>query len=59
MTGAEWIKTRFGKEKGANLAHLSVVFFALINVIGLLAYMFKGIGKFAAICWKVPLWPGC
>ena len=49
MTGAEWIQTRFGKEKGANLAHLSVIFFALINVIGLLAYMFKGIGKFAAI----------
>jgi Na+/proline symporter len=49
MTGAEWIQTRFGKDKGANLAHLSVVFFALINVIGLLAYMFKGIGKFATI----------
>ena len=29
------------------LAHLSVVFFALVNVIGLLAYAFKGIGKFA------------
>ena len=49
MTGAEWIQTRFGRDKGANLAHLSVVFFALVNVIGLLAYMFKGIGKFAAI----------
>src|ERR1051325_9516138 len=49
MTGAEWIQTRFGKGTGANLAHLSVVFFALVNVIGLLAYMFKGIGKFAAI----------
>ena len=49
LTGAEWIQTRFGRDRGATLAHLSVVVFALINVIGLLAYAFKGIGKFAAI----------
>ena len=49
LTGAEWIQTRFGRGRGATLAHLSVVVFALINVIGLLAYAFKGIGKFAAI----------
>ncbi len=48
LTGAEWIQTRFGRGRGATLAHLSVVAFALINVIGLLAYAFKGIGKFAA-----------
>ena len=47
MTGAEWIKTRFGEGKGANLAHLIVVIYALISVIGFLAYGFKGIGKFA------------
>jgi len=28
LTGAEWIKTRFGEDKGANLAHISVVTFA-------------------------------
>jgi Na+/proline symporter len=49
MTGAEWIQTRFGRDTGANLAHLSVVLFALVNVIGLLAYAFKGIGKFAVV----------
>src|SRR6266568_8836567 len=49
LTGAEWIQTRFGKGPGANLAHLSVVFFALVNVIGMLAYAFKGIGKFAVV----------
>jgi Na+/proline symporter len=49
MTGAEWIQTRFGQGTGANLAHLSVVFFALVNVIGMLAYAFKGIGKFAVV----------
>jgi len=49
MTGAEWIRFRFGDGRGAKLAHLSVVVFALFNVIGFLAYAFIGIGKFAAI----------
>jgi Na+/proline symporter len=49
LTGAEWIQTRFGRDRGANLAHLSVVFFALVNVVGMLAYAFKGIGKFAGV----------
>jgi Na+/proline symporter len=48
MTGAEWITFRFGTSKGANLAHVIVVLFAVINVIGFLAYGFIGIGKFAA-----------
>ena len=49
LTGAEWIQTRFGRDRGANFAHFSVVFFALVNVVAFLAYAFKGIGKFAAI----------
>jgi Na+/proline symporter len=49
LTGAQWIETRFGKGRGATLAHMSVVVFALVNVIGLLAYAFKGIGKFAVV----------
>ncbi len=48
MTGAEWMKTRFGTGKGATLSHFIVVIFALISVIGFLSYGFKGIGKFAA-----------
>jgi Na+/proline symporter len=48
MTGAEWIKFRFGNGKGANLSHIIVVVFALLNVLGFLAYGFIGIGKFAA-----------
>lgn len=48
MTGAEWIKFRFGASTGANLAHVIVVLFAILNVIGFLAYGFIGIGKFAA-----------
>jgi SSS family solute:Na+ symporter len=47
MTGAEWIETRFGKGKGAQLAHLIVVVFALVSVVGFLAYAFKAIGKFS------------
>ncbi|MEO1450243.1 MAG: sodium:solute symporter, partial [Bacteroidota bacterium] len=48
MTGAEWIRTRFGNGRGATLSHNIVVVFALVSVIGFLAYGFKGIGKFAA-----------
>lgn len=48
MTGAEWIQFRFGDDRGARLAHMVVVLFAIINVIGFLAYGFIGIGKFAA-----------
>lgn len=47
MTGAEWIKTRFGSGTGANLSHIIVVVFAIVSVIGFLSYGFKGIGKFA------------
>ncbi len=49
LTGAEWIKFRFGKDRGANLSHISVVVFALISVVGMIAYAFKGIGKFAVV----------
>ena len=48
MTGAAWITFRFGEGRGAKLSHLIVVVFALLNVIGFLAYGFIGIGKFAA-----------
>ena len=48
LTGAEWIQFRFGTGSGANLAHLVVVLFALMSVLGFLAYGFVGIGKFAA-----------
>ncbi len=48
MTGAEWIKTRFGDGKASNLSHIIVVVFALVSVIGFLSYGFKGVGKFVA-----------
>ncbi|UCG57403.1 MAG: Na+:solute symporter [Phycisphaerales bacterium] len=47
LTGAEWIRTRFGRGRGSELSHISVVVFAIVSVIGFLSYAFKGIGKFA------------
>jgi Na+/proline symporter len=47
ITGADWIRTRFGTGRGAELSHLIVVVFALVSVIAFLSYAFKGIGKFA------------
>jgi Na+/proline symporter len=47
MTGAEWIKTRFGTGRGAQLSHIIVVLYAFVSIIGFFAYGFKGIGKFA------------
>lgn len=49
MTGAEWLKTRFGNNKGSELSHLIVVLFAVIAVIGFITYGFKGVGKFSEI----------
>lgn len=46
MTGAEWILTRFSG-KGGKLSHIVVISFAIISVIGFMAYFFEGIGKFA------------
>ncbi|MHA7112360.1 sodium:solute symporter family protein [Sunxiuqinia elliptica] len=47
MTGAEWITTRFGNDKGGRLSHIIVIIFAIISAIGFIAYFFVGIGKFA------------
>ncbi len=49
MTGAEWIRTRFGNSPGARLSNISVVIFAIIMVLGMIAYDFRGMGKFAVI----------
>lgn len=49
VTGADWLRTRFGSGRGFELAHLSVVTFALVAVIAFIAYAFVGIGKFAQL----------
>ncbi len=49
ITGAQWIQTRFGDDTGGRLAHMVVVLFAVISVLGFLAYGFIGVGKFIEI----------
>jgi len=49
LTGAEWIRTRFGTGRGSELSSISVTIFAIVSVVGFLAYAFQGIGKFATI----------
>jgi solute:Na+ symporter, SSS family len=48
VTGADWIRFRFGDGRGAQCAHLVVVAYALVSVVAFLAFGFVGIGKFAA-----------
>ncbi len=54
-TGAQWIGTRFGHDRGATLSHTIVVIFALIGCLGFLAYGFIGLGKFIMIFipWEI------
>jgi solute:Na+ symporter, SSS family len=56
LTGAEWMRTRFGDSPGAKLAYLSVVVYALLHVIGFLSYAFRGIGEFTRpfFPWDLP-----
>ncbi|MEM6318697.1 MAG: sodium:solute symporter family protein [Bacteroidota bacterium] len=49
MTGAQWITFRFGEGRGAVASHIIVTIFAIISVLGFIAYFFVGIGKFATI----------
>ncbi len=49
MTGAQWITTRFGDDRGGRLSHIIVTIFAIVSVLGFIAYFFVGIGKFATI----------
>ncbi len=49
MTGAEWMKTRFGPGKHGDLARLSYTLFAVLTISALLGYSAIGMGKFGSI----------
>lgn len=49
LTGAEWMRTRFGSGRGGTLSHISVVIYAVLVTVGFVAYALKGIGKFADV----------
>lgn len=55
LTGAEWIRTRFGYGKGADSAYTIVILYAVIAVLGFLCYGFIGIGKFMEVFfpWEI------
>lgn len=48
-TGAEWIATRFGTDRGGQLARAVIVVFALVSVVGFISYDFQGMGKFCKV----------
>jgi Na+/proline symporter len=56
MTGAEWMRTRFGSSRGAELAYISVVVYALVSLIGFLSYAFRGVSEFTGpfFPWHYP-----
>ncbi len=49
MTGAEWMKTRFGPGKAGDIARLSYTLFAVLTICALLGYSAIGMGKFGSI----------
>ena len=49
MTGAEWMKTRFGPGKAGDIARFSYTLFAVLTITALLGYGAIGMGKFGAI----------
>lgn len=55
MTGAQWITFRFGDGKGAKLSHIIIVIFAVVSVVGFIAFFFEGIGKYctAILPWDL------
>ncbi len=56
LTGAEWMRTRFGFSRGAEWAYVSVVIYALVSVVGFLSYAFRGIAEFTKpfFPWDIP-----
>jgi Na+/proline symporter len=49
MTGAEWMKTRFGTGRSGDIARLSYTLFAILTITALLGYGAIGMGKFGSI----------
>jgi SSS family solute:Na+ symporter len=49
MTGAEWMRTRFGGDAGGQLARVSYTLYAVLTITAFLAYGSHGMGKFGAV----------
>lgn len=55
MTGAEWMITRFGNDRGGKIARTAYALMAVITLASFIGYAFQGIGKFASV--YLPLSP--
>lgn len=55
MTGAEWMTTRFGDDKGGKLARTAYALMAVVTLASFIGYAFQGIGKFVSV--YLPLSP--
>jgi len=49
MTGAEWMKTRFGDGPGGRTARTAYALMAVITQATFIGYAFQGIGKFGSV----------
>ncbi|MCK5102991.1 MAG: hypothetical protein KAR17_09250, partial [Cyclobacteriaceae bacterium] len=49
MTAAEWMKTRFGDDKGGRLARTTYALMAVLTLASFIGYAYQGIGKFASV----------
>jgi len=49
MTGAEWMVTRFGDDRGGRLARTAYAFMAVLTQATFIGYAFQGVGKFASV----------
>lgn len=55
MTGAEWMRTRFGDGPAGRTARTAYALMAVLTLASFIGYAFQGIGKFAAV--YIPLSP--
>ena len=49
LTGAEWMITRFGDDRGGRVARYSYASLAVVTCTSFIGYAFQGIGKFAKV----------
>lgn len=49
MTGAEWMRTRFGAGRGGEVARLAYTLYAVLTITAFLAYGAVGMGKFGHV----------
>ncbi len=56
MTGAEWMKTRFGDDTGGRSARFTYAAMAVLVTVSAIAYAYQGIGKFMAVYVPLDEW---